>query len=178
MIIDSTVWGPHGWKFIHMVALGYPLHPTDEQKKNYKKFFLSIANVLPCIICSNHYSENLIKYPLTDEVLKNKTNLLHWTIDMHNEVNKMNNSKVYSYEEALKSIRNNYNDKQNKEHNKNEEQSEKENKEKNEEENKEIPENDISSNLSKNDNKYLNYIFTLFCLIVIFFLFIFFLSIK
>ena len=166
MIIDSTVWGPHGWKFIHMVALGYPLHPTDDQKKDYKKFFLSIANVLPCIICSNHYSENLIKHQLTDEVLKNKTNLLHWTIDMHNEVNKMNNSKVYSYEEALKSIRNNYNEKDIK-----------------------IDDSKFStdsddkisdevSNLSKNDNNYLNYLFTIFCLIVIFLLFIFFLSIK
>ena len=170
MILDSTVWGPHGWKFIHMVALGYPLHPTDDQQKNYKKFFLSIANILPCIICSNHYSENLIKYPLTDEVLKNKTNLLHWTIDMHNEVNKMNNSKVYSYDEALKSIRNNYND--------NVKQNEEQSEEKSEEQNKEITDNNISSNLPKNDNKYLNYLFTLFCLIVIFFLFIFFLSIK
>ena len=26
------VWGPHGWKFIHYVTLGYPDKPTKEDK--------------------------------------------------------------------------------------------------------------------------------------------------
>ena len=165
MIIDSTIWGPHGWKFIHMVALGYPSSPTDEEKKNYKKFFLSIANILPCIICSNHYKENLIKHPITEKVLENKTNLLHWTIDMHNEVNAMNNSKIYTHEEALKLIRNNYQDQTDINNN----------------DNIDINNNDniyIKNQNNTNNNKYLDYLFTIFCVIVIFLLFIFFLSIK
>jgi len=78
----------------------------------------------------------------------------------------MNNSKVYSYEEALKSIRNNYNEKDIKI---------------DDSKFSTVSDDEISdevSNLSKNDNNYLNYLFTIFCLIVIFLLFIFFLSIK
>jgi hypothetical protein len=73
---DPDVWGPHGWKFFHFVALGYSNNPSDEDKLNYKNFFTIIPKILPCSICSNHYNKNLEKYPITDNVLSNRTNLL------------------------------------------------------------------------------------------------------
>jgi hypothetical protein len=173
MIIDSTIWGPHGWKFIHMVALAYPLNPTNEQKKNYSVFFSNIGNILPCVICSNHYNENLKKYPLNDTVLKNKTNLLNWTIDMHNEVNKMNNSKVYSYDEALKLIRNNFIDPDKQDNNDNNNNNN-DNNNNNNDNNKELSD---ETNIKK-DTYFGHYLFTLFFLILIFLLFVFFLSTK
>jgi len=109
MIITPNEWGVHGWKFIHHVALGYPNNPTENDKNNYKSFFILIGTILPCHLCSDHYNENLLIYPLTDDVLMNKTNLINWTIDMHNEVNKLHNKKIYSYDEALQLIKNNYN---------------------------------------------------------------------
>lgn len=109
MPIGPDVWGVHGWKFIHHIALGYPNSPTENDKNNYKTFFYSLGNVLPCHICSDHYNENLLIHPLSDTVLSNKTNFINWTIDMHNEVNKKNGKKVYGYDEALKLIKNNYN---------------------------------------------------------------------
>jgi hypothetical protein len=33
------VWGPHGWKFIHYITLGYPTNPTQEDKTKYANFF-------------------------------------------------------------------------------------------------------------------------------------------
>jgi hypothetical protein len=48
MAITPEIWGPHGWKFMHYVALAYPAKPTEEDKKNYKIFFESIQNILPC----------------------------------------------------------------------------------------------------------------------------------
>jgi len=108
MAIGPDKWGVHGWKFIHHIALGYPNNPTENDKNDYKNFFTLLGNVLPCSICSDHYNEHLLIYPLTDIVLSNKINLINWTIDMHNEVNKKNGTKIYSYREALELIKNNY----------------------------------------------------------------------
>ncbi len=94
------IWGPPGWKFIHYVTLGYPNNPSDEIKRKYYNYFHALKHVIPCSICANHFTENLEKRPLTNEVLNSRDNLINWGVDMHNFVNKMNNKKEYSYEEA------------------------------------------------------------------------------
>jgi len=101
-------WGPYGWKFIHIVALAYPSQPTNDDKENYKTFFTIIGKILPCHICSDHYCENLIKYPLSNTVLSSRENLLKWTIDMHNSVNQINNTRIYDYDTAIALIKNNF----------------------------------------------------------------------
>ena len=82
-----NVWGPHGWKFIHYITLGYPDNPTDEDKKTYYNFFTILNKVVPCPICGNHYKQNLIKHPLDSDALSSKMKLIAWGIAMHNEVN-------------------------------------------------------------------------------------------
>lgn len=108
MSIGPDVWGPHGWKFLHFIALAYSNNPSEIDKQNYKIFFDSIGNILPCSLCSTHYKENLKNHPLTDEVLANRRNLLYWTIDMHNEVNKLNNKPEVDYITAIELIKNNF----------------------------------------------------------------------
>ena len=108
MPIGPDKWGVHGWKFIHHVALGYPKIPDENNKNNYKSFFSLLGTVLPCHICNDHYNEHLLIHPLTDEVLSNNKNLINWTIDMHNEINKAHGKKIYSYDEAFELILNNY----------------------------------------------------------------------
>lgn len=98
------VWGPYGWKFIHYITLGYPTKPTENDKKIYYDFFMKLAKVIPCSICSNHFMENMKITPLSPEVLSGRTNLVAWGIEMHNHVNRMNNKKVYTIEEGLKAI--------------------------------------------------------------------------
>jgi hypothetical protein len=100
MSISPDKWGKEGWKFLHFVSLGYPDYPTEIQKEQYKNFFYSIKYVLPCRKCSLHYTENLDKHPLTDNILSSKDKMINWVIDMHNEVNIMNNKPVVSYEDA------------------------------------------------------------------------------
>jgi hypothetical protein len=114
MGLGPDKWGVHGWKFIHHVALGYPNTPNENQKNNYKSFYTLIGSVLPCHICSDHYNEHLLIHPLTDEVLSSKINLINWTIDMHNEVNKIHGKKIYNYDEALELIKTNFEDNNNK----------------------------------------------------------------
>jgi hypothetical protein len=103
---SSTLWGKEGWHFIHYVALNYPEHPTDEDKRKYKLFFELLCVVLPCPFCAVHFEENMAKLPIR---LENSKELFEWTIDMHNEVNKDNGKPILSYEEALAEINKNSN---------------------------------------------------------------------
>jgi len=100
-------WGPHGWKFIHYITLGYPDKPTNQDKIKYKFFFTSLKDVIPCILCKNNYESHLKIYPLTDYILKSKINLMTWGIKMHNLVNIENNKKKYSIKNGIKLINEN-----------------------------------------------------------------------
>lgn len=104
MHMGPDVWGPHGWKFLHFVSIGYPENPTESEKKKYKTFFTLIKDVLPCSLCGSNYKKHLKEYPLTDNILQDKSKLISWCIKMHNLVNIENNSKVYDDNEALKLI--------------------------------------------------------------------------
>jgi hypothetical protein len=104
-VSGPDAWGPHGWKFIHWITLGYPPVPSAKQKEEYLNFFEALKNVIPCSICGSHFKEHMKKLPLTDEILSDKNKLIKWGIDMHNEVNIMNKKKVYSFEEGLAEIK-------------------------------------------------------------------------
>jgi hypothetical protein len=103
MSTGPDTWGPHGWKFIHFIALGYPNNPNEKDKEKYKHFFYILSDMIPCVICAEHYKKNLNQINI-DLYLDSKTNLIHWTILMHNEVNKSNGKKVYTFNEGLKMI--------------------------------------------------------------------------
>jgi len=111
MAITPDTWGPHGWKFIHYVALAYPTKPTQEQKNEYKIFFESIQNILPCGLCSHNYKKHLKELPIDDKVLESNITLLKWTIDMHNKVNVQNGKREYTSEEVVNLLINNFGDK-------------------------------------------------------------------
>ena len=100
-------WGPHGWKFIHYVTMGYPEKPTNIQKNQYRNFFLSLGDVIPCILCKNNYIDHLKEYPLNEEALRNKTNLMAWGIKVHNLVNKSNNKKEIPIQQGIQMIKDN-----------------------------------------------------------------------
>ena len=34
----TTVWGPALWHYLHTMSFNYPIHPTVEEKKNYRNF--------------------------------------------------------------------------------------------------------------------------------------------
>ena len=98
------IWGPHGWKFIHYITLGYPNNPTKKDKQKYYDFFTSLSNVIPCPVCGEHFKQHLEITPLDDNSLKDKRALMAWAVDMHNHVNSRNNKKIYSVDDAIKAI--------------------------------------------------------------------------
>ena len=96
----STIWGPHGWKFMHYVSLDYPDNPTINDKNVYKNFYYSLQDVLPCEKCRINYKKNIIEHPI-DSHLENKDSLVKWVIDIHNKVNEELNKPKHEYQEAI-----------------------------------------------------------------------------
>jgi len=80
------IWGPSAWKFIHTIALSYPDNPTPFDKENYKAFFFSLQNVVPCGKCREHYAKN-IKDIKINNYLDNSSSLFLWTNKIHNLAN-------------------------------------------------------------------------------------------
>ena len=93
--LQPDVWGPHGWKFIHYVALGYPDKPTDSDKTAYRNFYESLSDILPCQGCADHYRETIHAFPVKDH-LASRDQLLRWSFDIHNTVNKRIAADVFT----------------------------------------------------------------------------------
>lgn len=108
MNLGPNIWGPHLWKALHMITMGYPNEPSEEDKKNYKSFFENLYLVIPCSICATNYKKHLIEIPLSDDALKSKESLAKWVIDIHNLVNKETGKKILTHDEALILITSNF----------------------------------------------------------------------
>lgn len=100
MRFPPTVWGPFFWHTIHLVAISYPKNPTYTDKKCAKEFYESLAHLLPCAVCREHYSSHLAENPLTP-FLDSRTDLLKWTILVHNKVNQSLGKREWTLEEVL-----------------------------------------------------------------------------
>jgi len=109
MNINPQLWGPGMWKSLHYITLGYPDNPNSETKNNMKNLFISLQYVLPCEKCRYNFGNHLNKYPLDDNVLSSKQNLVAWLIDVHNEVNKSLGKSTLSRNSAIESFSNNTN---------------------------------------------------------------------
>lgn len=96
----TCVWGPGLWHFLHTMSFNYPVNPTQQQKKEYKTFVLSLQHVLPCGHCRDNFPKNLENVPLTAYALRNRNTFSRWMYRFHSHVNAMLNKKTpYTYEE-------------------------------------------------------------------------------
>ena len=70
----TDIWGPAMWRAMHSVTFGYPKNPTDEQKQEYKQFFISFGKVMPCRYCRDSYNNFIITEPtiLNDTIMLNR----------------------------------------------------------------------------------------------------------
>jgi len=100
MLFPPSVWGPFFWHTIHIVAIGYPKNPTYIDKKCAKEFYESLAYLIPCSVCRTHYKEHISSHPLTP-FLDSRTDLIKWTVDIHNTVNKMLGKPEWTMEEVM-----------------------------------------------------------------------------
>ncbi len=102
--MEPKIWGKYMWTSIHIIALGYPDKPTEEDKANYKDFYMNLWKVIPCYKCSINYQKHIAELPIEDHLSDNMA-LFKWTVDLHNVVNKMLGKKQWSLEDALEKFR-------------------------------------------------------------------------
>lgn len=85
----TKVWGPAGWLFLHSVSFGYPLkidNSNASKKIEYKVFFESVGDILPCKYCRESYNKYIQEIPIDDH-LNSRDALVKWLYLIHNKVN-------------------------------------------------------------------------------------------
>lgn len=100
MRLSPKVWGPIFWHTIHITALGYPNEPNYGQKRAAKEFYESLAFLIPCPVCREHYKQHLSKAPISPH-LDRRADLFRWTVELHNQVNASLGKPKVSESEAL-----------------------------------------------------------------------------
>lgn len=101
----TKIWGSPGWIFNHSVTFGYPVNPTESQKRDYRDYFTALGKVLPCRFCRDSYQKFLVtdRTALTDDVLKNRDSLTKWFYNIHEAVNnKLEMDYGVTYEDVVR----------------------------------------------------------------------------
>ena len=100
MRLPPAVWGPFFWHTIHITALSYPEKPSYAQKRAAKEFYESLAHLIPCPKCREHYSTHLQKFPISPH-LDRRADLFRWTVNVHNVVNKSLDKPMITEKESI-----------------------------------------------------------------------------
>lgn len=98
MGLDSTIWGPPMWFFLHTSAMTYPVHPNAVTKKKYYDFFQNLPLFIPIEPMASNFSKLLDEYPITP-YLDNRESLIRWTWFIHNKINQQLEKPVISLNE-------------------------------------------------------------------------------
>lgn len=85
----TTVWGPSMWHYLHTMSFNYPVKPTEEDKKNYKDFMLSLQHVLPCRHCRENLKNNYKAFPLEACHMASRHKFSRYVYRLHETINKM-----------------------------------------------------------------------------------------
>jgi hypothetical protein len=106
MKYGKKIWGPLTWYLLHIFSIHNYLKKNNDLKHNYFIFYTSFIHILPCIICSKHYSDiiNFIN-PIEEEKIDNRY-IKKWVYNSHNIVNDLLNKKIYKYSK----LKHNYKD--------------------------------------------------------------------
>ena len=88
--MQTRVWGPAGWLFLHCIAQNYPWDPTPKKKREYLQFFKMVGKVLPCRYCRESYDTFITEQDtlLNISTMANRNTLVKWLYLVHNKVNK------------------------------------------------------------------------------------------
>nr|QQV29636.1 disulfide oxidoreductase [Kaumoebavirus] len=67
-----------------------------EQREVFLQFLHSLATLLPCAECQQHFTELISSYP-PDPFLGDSEKLFRWSYDIHDAVNKRKGKKTPAY---------------------------------------------------------------------------------
>jgi FAD-linked sulfhydryl oxidase len=98
--LDSKVWGPWYWGFLHTATMTYPVHPNAVTKKKYYDFINSIPLFIPVGSMSGEFSRLLENYPVSP-YLDSREALVRWMHFIHNKMNERLEKPKLTLEEFL-----------------------------------------------------------------------------
>jgi FAD-linked sulfhydryl oxidase len=84
--LDSKVWGPHMWFFLHTTAMTYPVRPNAITKKKYYEFIQNLPLFIPIENMSGQFTKLLDEYPI-QPYLDTKESFIRWVWFIHNKIN-------------------------------------------------------------------------------------------
>jgi hypothetical protein len=85
----TSTWGPALWHALHCISFNYPVKPTPQDKKHYRRMVMNLKFVLPCKYCRINFKKNLKSLPLRDKDLRSRNAFSRWMFKMHEHINKM-----------------------------------------------------------------------------------------
>ena len=85
----TKVWGPSLWHSLHTISFNYPIRPSNDDKRYYRDFILSLKHILPCKYCRVNLVKNFEKLPLTPCRMESRETFSKYIYDLHELINKM-----------------------------------------------------------------------------------------
>jgi hypothetical protein len=87
--MQTAIWGPAIWHFLHTISFNYSVKPSKEDKMNYRNFVLNLKNILPCKFCRINLANNFKTNPLQMRHMANRETFSRYIYELHETVNKM-----------------------------------------------------------------------------------------
>lgn len=81
--LKPELWGPPVWQAFHYTAAGFPSHPSQSERENYRQYFSKFPFVLPCEECKHHAIALMARMP---PVVDSRDRMFEWTVKFHNAV--------------------------------------------------------------------------------------------
>lgn len=98
--MQTDIWGPSAWKFLHMTVHNYPIQPTIEDKNAYSSLFATLKTTLPCCYCTKSFTLFYDNIHIT-QFLETRIGLIAWLYCIHNFVNLKLGKKIMDLKDAL-----------------------------------------------------------------------------
>ena len=101
-VVDSRIWGPNVWYFIHQVAYAFIRENRsipEKEKRLLKSCMTYLKPLMPCPSCRAHYARTLSRFPVERES-RNGRDIFNWSVRAHNLANKGLKKKVLTYTQA------------------------------------------------------------------------------
>lgn len=90
----KRVWGPKGWRWLHLEAISFPAEPTPAEAARTAARIRAFVESLPCPECRTHAQAALRRSPPD---LAGSHALQVWAWELHNAVNARLKKPRHSY---------------------------------------------------------------------------------
>ncbi len=100
MSLTTSYWGEAFWKTMYTIAYTFPSNPSDEYRKYTETWYESMAQLLPCEECRQHFCEYLDQHPVQDSST-DQLSLLRWVNASENAINQKMHKPAVSLETRI-----------------------------------------------------------------------------